>query len=85
MVDEARSDLPKWAITMINATLCSCVIMSLVTILSLKEQIAVMQNEVSAMREMLGKDIEAAALRQQVKDAQQDSLIAALSSNQARN
>lgn len=71
-------DFPPWAKTMINATLSGCVVLSLVTILTLKEQIVVLQARVETIEQMLAKDIEAAALRQRIVDEQQDSLIASL-------
>lgn len=71
-------DFPPWAKTMINATLSGCVVLSLVTILTLKEQIVVLQARVATIEQMLAKDIETAALRQRIVDEQQDSQIAAL-------
>lgn len=80
--DAMRVDFPPWAKTLINATLSSCVLLSLVTILALKEQIVVLQARVVTIEQMLAKDIEAAALRQRIVDARQDSQILALQTNE---
>lgn len=78
MAGGSNTDLPAWARTLINATLCGCVVVSLTTILSLRESISLVRQDVGTIKTLVGKDLEAATLRQRVVDEQQDSKIAAI-------
>ena len=69
---------PDWVNTLVNASLTGCVVLVLVTVMSMKEKLIVVEQMMLSVRAMADKDMKLIKQEQRNKDEAQDMAISAL-------
>lgn len=69
---------PDWVNTLVNASLTGCVVLVLVTVMSMKEKLIVVEQTMLSVRAMADKDLKLMKQEQKNKDEGQDMAISAL-------
>lgn len=69
---------PDWVNTMVNASLTGCVVLVLVTVMSMKEKLIVVEQTMLSVQAMADKDMKLIKQEQRNKDEAQDMAISTL-------
>lgn len=69
---------PDWVNTLVNASLTGCVVLVLVTVMSMKEKLIVVEQTMLSVQAMADKDMKLIKQEQRNKDEAQDMAISAL-------
>lgn len=69
---------PDWVNTLVNASLTGCVVLVLVTVMSMKEKLIVVEQTMLSVQAMADKDMKLIKQEQKNKDEGQDMAISAL-------
>ena len=69
---------PDWVNTLVNASLTGCVVLVLVTVMSMKEKLIVVEQTMLSVQAMADKDMKLIKQEQRNKDEAQDMAIGAL-------
>ena len=69
---------PDWVNTLVNASLTGCVVLVLVTVMSMKEKLIVVEQTMLSVQAMADKDMKLIKQEQKNKDEEQDMAISTL-------
>ena len=69
---------PDWVNTLVNASLTGCVVLVLVTVMSMKEKLIVVEQTMLSVQAMADKDMKLIKQEQRNKDEAQDMAISTL-------
>ena len=69
---------PDWVNTLVNASLTGCVVLVLVTVMTMKEKLIVVEQTMLSIQTMADKDMKLIKQEQRNKDEAQDMAISAL-------